>query len=139
MTFHMPDLATIQSDQFKFEVDGVDFPWHVDARGPQVERLDDDLYAIGVWIICAKQDHRISGVQSEGFKPPIFIHGIEFPWPILDDPGLIMTMSRHEPAKVWLKFLVKSVDTDTFVADLRPVCRNDQVHSIDGLQHKAGG
>lgn len=139
MTFQFPQQVTIRSDEFKFEVDGQDFPWYVDARGPQVERLDDDLWAIGVWIICAKEDHRIQGVRAEGFKPPIYIHGVEFPWPILDDPGLIMTMSRCEPTKVWLKFLARSVDTDTFVADLRPVCRNEQIYSIDGCLHKAEG
>lgn len=134
------ERVVIESETFKFTVDGEDFPWLIDARGPQVECIDNEMYAIGVHIICSK-DREFSGVQAQQFKEPITIHGIEFPWAILDDPGLVYTLTRNEPGKVWLKFLAHSVRTDTFIADLRPTYLHEEICDLSGFvqAHPAEG
>jgi hypothetical protein len=47
--------------QHVFQIDGVDFPWHITEHGPVVREVDAGLYEIDVTIFAKKVD--IDGVK----------------------------------------------------------------------------
>lgn len=102
--------------EYRFDVDGHPFPWHLDADRPAVFReLAPNAYAIDLRILPV--DRVTSQPLDVRFIPPEgrpLIGGREFPWAILDTTVVYTATSGGGILE--LTMLANAVDTDTEVA-----------------------
>jgi hypothetical protein len=108
---------------FRFDVDGVEFPWFISERGPIVTRIMDDLYAIDVEIIML--DKETKEVLPFGWTviacsvPTVpIIGGVEFPWTCTDDEMVLRFCHKMFPT-LSLKFCARNVSGDIAIDDQR--------------------
>jgi hypothetical protein len=125
------DSVVCRNAEYRLEVDGRPFPWHIDERGPRFTRLLDDLYRVDLTVLCVRRDRSDDSGSYETFDDSFYgrpiIAGLPFPWEITSE-GVSYNRSRTTIATVRLAFFAKDVDTDGEVFDVR---RHD--HTIHGL------
>jgi hypothetical protein len=49
-------LGEGEQPEHRFEINGVEFPWHITTDGPTVTKLGDDLYTVRVEIFAHSVD-----------------------------------------------------------------------------------
>jgi hypothetical protein len=121
--------------EYRFDVDGQDFPWWISERGARVTQLLDDLFEINVEILCIPKAYdgderghencRVGQgdltVRLEGYMGRrLFIGDVEFPWDITADGVVIKTGVTLVPS-VSLSFFAKDVDSNRFIDDARHI------------------
>jgi hypothetical protein len=113
--------------QYRFDVDGEDFPWFVSDRGPQVTRVADDLYAIAVEIFCLDRETKdyLPFTTAGGRCQYPVIGGTEFPW-TMSDTGYTFRCGWKTFPTVALTFFAEDVESSTLlIDDVRHVCNEN--------------
>jgi hypothetical protein len=118
---------------YKFEVDGEDFPWWVSEKAPQVTQVMDDLFTVKVEIFGGHEKIGRYGdgdemlrvgrtdvpIRVEGYQGKrLFIGDVEFPWDMTADGYRIECGMRILPT-ITLSFLARDVDSDMWIDDSR--------------------
>lgn len=123
---------------YRFDVDGKDFPWYISERGPIVTQVDDELFTVGVEIFLIDRDTHDDltfdyGSPRSGFNPPI-LGGREFPWLLTEDECVFTFASKVLPT-LRLKFFAEKVTGDWPVDDQRE--KTGDVYATQGVLMKA--
>jgi hypothetical protein len=132
----LAELVVIRGKpDYRFDVDGEDFPWWVSEKGVEVTQLTDDLFAVKFEILCISKvydsdEHRFDNcrvgegdlpVRLEGYAGRrLFIGDVEFPWDITGD-GVKVECSRRIFLTVTLAFFAKDVDSNQYIEDARNI------------------
>lgn len=117
-------LAEGEQPEHRFDVDGEPFPWAMQEGNPSFTRLTDDLWSIAVTMFpMLSRTHQLVTVEvDEEYNglARLVVGGEVFPWEISPNDGFTIRCARNGPTTVRVAFLVRKVDTDAVVVDVRP-------------------
>lgn len=120
-----PKLSSAAT-KYVFDVDGADFPWYIDERGPRVAQVADDLFVVDVQILLVDKEtmgylpftYEIPEHRGAPYIP--LIDGKSFPWLCTDDDMILLFSHKNVPT-LSLKFFAHKVTGSLWVDDQREV------------------
>jgi len=127
--------------EHRFDVDGEDFPWYINERGPLVTRVLDDLYVIDLGILLLDKESkktlkfsywptRVEDGSSVPFVP--VLGDVKFPWTCTDDE-MFLRFSHKQIPTVHLRFFARDVDAKGIEVD------DQREHWRERAVYRAGG
>jgi hypothetical protein len=128
-----------EPEEHVFTVDGHDFPYLLPAENPEVSRVADNLYKIGVKIILFDKDTRQVlpfTYRPTGYGVPCVpvINGRDFPF-TCDDSGFQLNFSHKTLPTLQLVFFAHHVTGNIAIQDRR---RGKAVYDTGGDRIAAG-